>query len=81
MRQPLREAVHFARGHAKNFCHFAHGEPGVHGDEAANHCYAGGLPPPGSHMFRAPVLVDVIEQLIAACPADVDIDVRFFSRR
>src|SRR5213082_3356998 len=76
MRQPLREAVHFARGHAEGFCHFAHGEPSVHGDEAANHCYAGGLPPPRSHAFRAPVLVDVVEQLIAARAANVNVNVR-----
>ena len=66
MRQPLRESVHLTRWHAERFCHFAHGEPRMHGDEASNHGY----------MFGAPVFVNVIEKLVAPRAANIDVDVR-----
>ena len=66
MRQAFGEAVHFAWRHAEDFCHFPDGEPRVHGNKAADH----------GDVFRAPVLVDVIEQFIAARAADINVDVR-----
>src|SRR5216110_4089718 len=56
VRQALRKTVHFTRRHAKHFCHFAHGEPRVHGDEVCDH----------RDMLFAPVFVHIIEQLVAA---------------
>src|SRR6516162_6752312 len=66
VRQALGEAVDFSRGHAECFCHFAHGQPRMHGDEASNH----------GDVLCAPVLVDIVEQLIAARAANIDVNVR-----
>src|SRR5436305_15335169 len=64
--QALVEAVHFDWRHAKNLCALAHSQENMHSNEAANH----------GDMFRAPMLVNVIEQFIAARAANIDIDVR-----
>src|SRR5258707_14246150 len=75
MRQPFCEAIHFAWRDAKNFGDFAYRQPRVHGDETSDHCHVGLLPSP-RNMSGAPALVHVVEQLVAACPANIDVDVR-----
>ena len=64
--QPLREVIHFVRRHAKHFGDFAHRQPRVHGDEAADH----------RHVLRAPALVHIIEQFVSPRPANININVR-----
>src|SRR5882762_1279491 len=66
VRQPFRKAVHFTRRHAKNFRYFAHRQPRVHGNETRDH----------GDVFRAPALVHIVEQFIAARAADIDVNVR-----
>ena len=65
VRQPLRKMVHFAWGHAKHFCDFAHGQPRVHSHKTADH----------RDVLFAPSLVDVVEQFIAPRAANVDVDI------
>src|SRR5208337_367670 len=66
VRQALGEVSHFTGRHAENFGGLAHGQARVHGDEAADHGY----------VFRAPARVNVIKEFIAACAADININVR-----